>query len=182
MLTPTEEKRRSKFLSLLLRHRPDTLNLTLDQSGWIAVDTLLEALTPTEHTMTADDLVKLVQNNDKQRFVFSPDGRKIRAAQGHSVPVDLGLVPSVPPERLYHGTVQKFLDDIRKDGLKAMQRRQVHLSADRATALKVGSRRGTPIILEVRAGAMQDQGFEFYLAENGVWLTDSVPPAFILEG
>lgn len=166
-------------MSLLLRHQPEILNLTLDSAGWIAVDTLLQALAPTEHAMSADDLARLVKNNDKQRFVLSPDGRNIRAAQGHSVPVALGLTPLAPPDVLYHGTVARFLDDIFREGLQPMERRQVHLSAQPELAKKVGARRGKPVVLTVQAQAMYRQGFHFYQADNGVWLTDTVPAEFL---
>lgn len=179
MAPGNNEKRKSKFLSLLLRHRPETLNLKLDAAGWIAIDTLLAALAPTEHAMSADDLAELVKNNDKQRFVVSADGLQIRAAQGHSVQVALGLTPSTPPEVLFHGTVPRFLEAIFRDGLQPMERRQVHLSAQRETAEKVGARRGKPVILIVQAQAMHQQGFHFYQADNGVWLTDNVPPEYL---
>jgi putative RNA 2'-phosphotransferase len=130
--------------------------------------------------ITREQLEQAIATNDKQRFALSPDGTRIRANQGHSVEVDLGLVPQEPPELLYHGTARQFLEPIRAEGLVAGKRQHVHLSADVPTALKVGSRHGQPVPLTVRAGAMHRDGLAFYRSENGVWLTDNVPPEFIV--
>ncbi len=171
--------RTSKFLSLVLRHKPEAIGLTLDDSGWADVRDLLERASASGRDLTLADIEEVVATNDKKRFVFSPDGSCIRASQGHSVEVDLGLAPVVPPERLYHGTVERFLDSIRSRGLILAQRRHVHLSADRETASRVGQRRGRPLVLEIAAGAMHAKGSEFFCSDNGVWLTVQVPPKYI---
>ena len=169
----------SKFLSLVLRHEPGAIGLVLDDAGWVEVDVLLDALARHGKPMERSALERLVRENDKQRFAFSADGRRIRASQGHSVEVVLGYVASAPPELLYHGTVERFLDAIRVEGLRRGARHHVHLSATRDVATSVGSRRGRPIVVEVEAGAMAREGFEFFRSENGVWLTDHVPARFL---
>jgi putative RNA 2'-phosphotransferase len=172
--------RTSKFLSLVLRHDPARIGITLDEAGWTDVDGLLAAAAAHGVRLTRDELHELVAASDKQRFALSPDGARIRANQGHSVDVDLQLPPREPPERLYHGTVEAALDGIREHGLVRGARHHVHLSADVATATKVGSRRGAPVILTIRAADMHAAGHVFYRSENGVWLTEQVPPRFIL--
>jgi putative RNA 2'-phosphotransferase len=129
--------------------------------------------------LTRPLLQQVVDTNDKKRFALSADGSKIRASQGHSVAVELGLPPQEPPEMLYHGTATRSLDSIRATGLHSASRQHVHLSADEATAVKVGQRHGKPVVLRVRAGAMHRAGLEFFLSANGVWLTDQVPPEYI---
>ncbi len=171
--------RASRFLSYVLRHHPESVGLQLDSEGWVEVDALLIALKRHGRGMSRVILEQIVASNDKQRFCFSSDGARIRANQGHSVKVDLGLAPASPPSLLYHGTVQGFLDQILAQGLKPIQRHHVHLSSDRETARKVGARRGRPVILEVRARAMEEAGHPFFCSENGVWLTDLVPPDFL---
>lgn len=171
--------RTSKFLSLVLRHDPARIGITLDSAGWVEVATLLAALAAHGHPLTRGQLERLVASSDKQRFALSPDGARIRANQGHSVSVDLQLPPRQPPARLYHGTVGHALGGIRAEGLQKRKRHHVHLSADLGTATKVGSRRGAPIILTVRADEMAAAGYVFYCSANGVWLTDEVPPRFI---
>jgi putative RNA 2'-phosphotransferase len=161
----------SKRLALYLRHAPEQIGLELDEAGWADVDDILAAL-----HFTREQLVEVVATNDKQRFAFSADGRRIRASQGHSVPVELDLPRRTPPAVLYHGTVAKFLDEIMRDGLRPMNRHHVHLSATIETAEKVGARRGRPVILVVDAGAMDAEGTAFWLSANGVWLTAHVPP------
>lgn len=170
---------RSKFLSLALRHQPEVINVKLDENGWIDVEILLAAMQKHGRTLSREDLDRIVQENDKKRFAFSEDGKRIRASQGHSVEVDLALTPQVPPDKLYHGTVDDFIGSILHQGLRKGQRQHVHLSADIETANKVGQRRGKPIILEIAASEMQQGGYAFYLSANGVWLVDSVPPQFI---
>jgi putative RNA 2'-phosphotransferase len=165
----------STYLSKHLRHEPDRIGISLDPNGWVAVDELLRACTEHGVTLTREDLDHVVAVNDKQRFTV--DGDRIRANQGHSVTVDLGLPPAEPPAYLYHGTVARALDAIRTEGLRPMNRHHVHLSPDRETAVRVGARRGTPVVLAVDAGAMHRAGHLFHLSANGVWLTDSVPPA-----
>lgn len=175
------EVRASKFLSLVLRHRPELIGLALDASGWVGVEALLAALARHGRPLDRAALEALVASSDKQRFALSADGTRIRANQGHSVQVELGLAPQPPPARLYHGTVAAALPSIRQHGLEKRARHHVHLSADRQTAMKVGGRRGAPVILVVRAAEMAAASHVFYCSENGVWLTDSVPPAY-LEG
>jgi putative RNA 2'-phosphotransferase len=169
----------SKFLSLVLRHDPGAVGLALDASGWIEVGVLLEALAQHGHAMERVELERLVRENDKQRFAFSPDGLRIRANQGHSLDVDLGYVATCPPDVLYHGTVERFLPSIRGDGLLRGKRRHVHLSETRDLALSVGRRRGRPMVIEVDAAAMAREGHVFFRAENGVWLTSHVPARFL---
>lgn len=170
---------RSRFLSLVLRHQPQAAGIKLDSAGWVEVETLLQGMSSSGHPLSRAELETLVTANDKQRFTFSNDGKRIRANQGHSVDVELGLAPAVPPSTLYHGTVGKFLDSILQRGLEPGQRHHVHLTADRHTAFKVGSRRGTAIVLEVNASAMVEAQHIFYLSANGVWLTDTVPAKFL---
>jgi len=169
----------SKLLSLVLRHQPEVLGVQLDPFGWIEIDELLAALKVHGNAVDRDLLEAVVRENDKQRFMISDDSTKIRASQGHSIPVDLELTPIGPPETLWHGTVEKFLDSIRKHGLKPQSRQYCHLSDDLETAKSVGSRRGKPVILVVESQKMAKHGHEFYRSANGVWLTDQVPAEFI---
>ena len=173
--------KQSKMLSRILRHEPESVGLSLDPEGWVEVDSLLCALAHQGKPVSLRQLQKIVLENDKKRFSFSPDGKRIRAVQGHSLEVELNLLPALPPESLYHGTVGSFLKAIRQDGLKPMSRHHVHLSQDRSQAFKVGSRRGTPVILTVQASRMHKAGHQFYLADNGVWLTDWVPAEYLEE-
>jgi putative RNA 2'-phosphotransferase len=169
----------SKFLSLVLRHNPGAIGLSLDAEGWVAIDELLAAADRHGNPIRREELDEVVATNDKKRFCVSADGRRIRANQGHSVEVELGLAPVEPPELLYHGTVERFLDAIRREGLVRGNRHHVHLSADRETAGRVGQRRGRPVILVVEAGRMQRDGYRFYRSENGVWLADAVPAEYV---
>jgi putative RNA 2'-phosphotransferase len=169
----------SKFLSFVLRHKPDTIGLTLDPQGWASIDDLIERSTAAGTQFDQDALKQIVETSDKKRFSISADGLRIRAAQGHSVTVELGLSPQEPPSILYHGTATRFAESILSEGLKPQARQQVHLSTDEATAHRVGQRHGKPVILKVEALRMYAKGFKFYLADNGVWLTDQVPPAFL---
>ena len=164
----------SKRLSYVLRHHPDSVGLTLDQHGWVAVDDLLAAL-----RLTRAELEEVVARNDKQRFALDGTGTRIRASQGHSVPVDLGHAPAVPPDVLFHGTVERFLTSILTEGLRPGNRHAVHLSADRETAERVGARRGRPVVLQVDAAAMAREGVVFTRSDNGVWLVDAVPPRYL---
>src|SRR5438045_588771 len=167
-----QTKRLSKFLSLVLRHQPDEIGIALDPAGWTPVEELLAALSRHGKNVTRADLEFMVEHNDKKRFAFSEDGLSIRASQGHSVEVELGYVPADPPEGLFHGTVEKFLESIRRLGLVKGNRHHVHLSATTETAVAVGGRRGKPVVLTVRAAAMQTAGHPFFLSANGVWLTE----------
>lgn len=169
----------SKFLSLVLRHEPGKIGITLDENGWTDCDALIEAAGRRGKKFSYERLLEVVHDNDKQRFALSEDGKRIRANQGHSVKVDLGLQPQTPPEFLYHGTVPKFIESIRSEGLHRGERHHVHLSPSLITATKVGERRGNPVILTIRATEMSAAGHPFYVSENGVWLTDAVPPEFI---
>jgi len=167
-------KKHSRFLSLVLRHRPEHAGLTLDKHGWASTDRLLAAT-----DMSRAELEAIVEGNNKQRFEFSEDGKKIRARQGHSVQVDLGYEALEPPEFLYHGTVEKVVETIKEHGISKMSRHAVHLSEDTRTATIVGKRRGRPLILTVEAGRMHKEGFEFTRTPNNVWLVDRVPTEFI---
>ena len=171
----------SKFLAKHLRHAPDALGLTLQPGGWASVDDLLAASERAGFTISYDELIECVETNDKKRFSFDDAGDLIRANQGHSVEVDLQLEEKQPPTVLFHGTVERFLAAIMVEGLKKGKRHHVHLSREIETAHKVGSRRGRPIILQVDAGKMHGAGFTFFLSVNGVWLTDSVPAAFLVR-
>lgn len=176
---PNDPVQLSKFLSFVLRHKPDAIGLTLDQQGWARIDELIAKGNAAGTTFSRDDLQQLVLSSDKQRFSISEDGLRIRAAQGHSVNVELGLKPQEPPAVLYHGTATRFVESIVAAGLLPQSRQQVHLSADEETAQRVGQRHGKPAILKVEALRMHAQGFKFYLSDNGVWLTDQVPPEFL---
>jgi putative RNA 2'-phosphotransferase len=169
----------SKRLSRILRHDPASVGITLDAAGWVAVDTLLAALARHGARVSRADLDHVVATNNKRRFAFSDDGRSIRASQGHSVEVDLGLPPSDPPAVLYHGTTGRVLEAVFREGLRPMSRQDVHLSADTGTAVRVGSRHGRPVVLAVDAAAMAADGHEFRVSANGVWLTDAVPPRYL---
>ena len=173
--------RTSKFLSLILRHQPEKIGLTLDANGWADIDTLIRLANQSGKRLSRSLLERIVAENDKKRFAINSAGTHIRANQGHSVEVDLALSPQEPPELLYHGTATRFLDSIRKQGLMSGSRQHVHLSIDLETATKVGQRHGKPHILTIQSGNMHRAGFPFYLSENGVWLTDLVPPQY-LEG
>ncbi|MGV9892169.1 RNA 2'-phosphotransferase [Streptomyces sp. NPDC003395] len=167
----------SKYLSKHLRHQPERIGLELDEGGWVEIDALLTAAAGHGFPITRDELEHVVAVNDKKRFAIE-DGR-IRASQGHSVEVDLGLPAATPPPYLYHGTVARNLDAIRAEGLRPMNRHDVHLSADRETATRVGARRGRPVVLAVDAGAMHRDGHVFHVSANGVWLTRAVPPRYL---
>ena len=169
--------RSSKFLSLVLRHQPERIGLSLDENGWAKVEDLLEKL-PLELDFAS--LKNMVETSDKQRFAFNEDFSMIRANQGHSIEVDLQLMAIQPPELLYHGTPSKNIPSIKKQGLHKVKRHHVHLSPDIRTAEKVGNRRGQAFIITVRAGEMYQAGHTFYVSENGVWLTDHVPPEYLV--
>ena len=169
----------SKFLSFVLRHKPETIGLMLDHQGWIAVDELISKSEAAGKPFNLEDLMHVVNTSEKKRFSLSEDGQHIRAAQGHSGTVELGLPPKEPPRILYHGTATRFMESIVSDGLKPQARQQVHLSADEATAYQVGQRHGKPVVFKVDALRMHQDGFKLFLADNGVWLTDQVPPEFL---
>jgi putative RNA 2'-phosphotransferase len=171
--------RLSKFLSLVLRHKPEVAGITLDRRGWASVEELLEGCRRRGRPISREELDEVVATNDKGRFALSADGTRIRAVQGHSVPVDLGYEPRTPPEFLYHGTARRFLDGIQREGLRSRGRQHVHLSSDAETAVKVGQRHGRPVVLRVHAGQMAREGHAFFLSENGVWLTERVPARYL---
>lgn len=168
----------SKLISLVLRHHPEALGLTMDGHGWVETEALVEklnAIQPFDLSM----LEEIVRTDNKQRYSFNADRSRIRANQGHSLPVDLELLPQEPPETLWHGTATRFAEPIEQQGLLPMQRQYVHLSADPQTAVAVGKRHGQSLVYAVDAAAMRRAGFIFYRSENGVWLTDRVPPVYL---
>lgn len=169
----------SKFLSYILRHHPEAIGLELDEEGWVDVHELMAKSKTDYSVITREILDIVVSTNEKKRFAFNEDRSKIRASQGHSIDIELNLETQQPPEFLYHGTVEKFLETIKAEGLKKMNRQHVHLSAEKETAVNVGSRRGQPIVLVINSGEMHQNGHYFYLSANGVWLTDHVPVEFI---
>lgn len=169
----------SKLLSHVLRHAPERLGIALDANGWTSVDVLIARAREQGFAIDRPILEAVVATSDKKRFTLSEDGLLIRAAQGHSVAVDLGLQPSEPPEILFHGTAQGNLASILAEGLKPGKRQHVHLSFDEDTAIKVGSRHGKPVVLKVHADKMRHDGFHFFRADNCVWLTDHVPSAYL---
>lgn len=169
----------SKYLSRHLRHQPQRLGLQLQPDGWVRVDELLAACAAHGMPLTRDELDQVVAGNDKQRFSFDENGRLIRANQGHSVAVDLGLEPASPPATLFHGTGAGAVATILAQGLVTMGRHHVHLSSDLETARRVGARHGRPVVFRVDAAAMHAAGHHFYRSANGVWLTDAVAPQFL---
>ena len=169
----------SKFLSLILRHKPEKIGLKLDEYGWVNVEELLAACAKNGKPLTRRELEEIVAENDKKRFSFDETRTRIRANQGHSITVDLEFEQKIPPEILYHGTAQKNVDAILKNGLTKMRRHHVHLSSDKETARKVGMRYGKPVIFEIETKAMIENNFEFFVSTNGVWLVENVPPQFL---
>lgn len=177
MTNSKTDKQLSKLLSLVLRHKPEKLGILLDENGWTDIDILINRMHLHSFQFIRADIERIVEENDKQRFSIKDN--KIRANQGHSVKVDLGLKECDPPDILYHGTVDFALDSIFDEGLKPMGRHHVHLSEDFHVARKVGSRRGKPAVLFIRTNQMKADGIKFYLSENNVWLTDHIPPKYI---
>ncbi|MFD6192603.1 RNA 2'-phosphotransferase [Streptomyces sp. NPDC060275] len=167
----------SKYLSKHLRHQPERIGLTLDEGGWVEIDTLVAAAAAHGFRFTRQELDHVVATNDKRRFAV--EGTRIRASQGHSIEVDLQLPVATPPPYLYHGTVARYLEAIRAEGLRPMNRHDVHLSPDRETATRVGARRGRPVVLPVDAAAMHHDGHLFHVSANGVWLTQHVPSRYL---
>lgn len=178
-MSPAQITSLSKFLSLVLRHQPETAHITLDSAGWTGVNELLRGCAQARRSITRDQLQHIVETNAKKRFEFSADGKRIRASQGHSVEVDLAYEPQDPPELLYHGTATRFLDSIRELGLIKGQRHHVHLAAETKVTLQVGARHGNPVLLTILASAMRAAGHPFYCSTNGVWLVEHVPPEFV---
>ena len=173
----------SKFLSYVLRHEPQAIGLTLDSEGWADIAALMECAAQSGRAMALDLIQQVVDTSDKKRFSLSADGLRIRAAQGHSTGrVAITYPEKEPPEWLFHGTATRFLDSILKEGLRPGERHHVHLSEDEQTAAAVGQRYGKPVVLRVEARWMRQQGFRFFQADNGVWLTEAVPVQFIMKG
>jgi putative RNA 2'-phosphotransferase len=178
-MTPQNIIRASRKLSLVLRHKPAAIGLTLDKNGWAEVAQLLKSLAASGMKISRAELDIIVAENDKQRFALSPDGRKIRASQGHSIAVDLEMESLEPPAELFHGTATHFVETILLTGLESRSRQHVHLSQDKETATKVGARHGKPVILTIDAAAMYAAGHQFYRSANKVWLTGTVPVTYL---
>lgn len=181
-MEPHQLKPISKSLSYVLRHRPDSVGLELDTGGWTTVETLLHAFKKAGKNLSVEILKEVVTQNDKQRFEFSDDGLRIRARQGHSVEVELGYEPAIPPSVLYHGTATRNLDSILAQGLLKGRRHHVHLSTNKETMIQVAMRHGKPVLLVVQSAQMHAAGHEFFVTGNNVWLTDHVPSQFISVG
>ena len=171
-------KETSKYMSLILRHKPEVIGITLDEHGWANVDELIDGISRT-HEFNMDILEEIVRTDEKQRYSFNEDKTLIRANQGHSIPVDVELDEVTPPEELWHGTATRFEASIDTQGLIPKSRLYVHLSKDRETAVKVGKRHGKPVLYIVKAGEMSRDGYKFYLSKNGVWLTKEVPVRYL---
>lgn len=172
--------KKSKFLSLVLRHQPEKINLQLDASGWALIDELLIKAKQNGVQIDLLELTEIVENNDKQRFCLSDDGKKIRANQGHSIGVELNLQEQAPPEFLYHGSARKNLQSILQSGIHKGNRHHVHLSNNCESARQVGQRHGKPIVFKILAQEMYQQDFIFYRSPNGVWLVEYIPAEFIV--
>lgn len=168
----------SVFISLVLRHKPDAAGIQLDEHGWANVEELISGINSTGRKIDMKILEEVVASDEKGRYSFNEDKSLIRANQGHSIPVDVDLKEQEPPEFLYHGTAERFLEDIQSEGLRPMSRLYVHLSKDIETAIKVGKRHGKPVILQVHSGELFRDGNKFYLSENGIWLIQSVPTRY----
>lgn len=179
MINEKENIKISKFLSLVLRHKPETIGLTLDENGWAKVEELIDKMNRYNFKITRDIINNVVATNNKQRFSFNKDNTKIRANQGHSIQVELDLKEIIPPEYLYHGTGEKAVTSILNTGLQKRVRHHVHLSGDIPTAINVGSRHGKPKVFIVAAQQMKEDGYKFYISENNVWLTDNVPVQYL---
>ena len=168
----------SKFMSLILRHKPETIGICLDEHGWAKVDELVAGIAKT-HEFSMDILEEIVKTDSKQRYSFNEDKTLIRANQGHSIPVDVEFEETAPPDELWHGTGEKYVSSIDAQGLIPKNRLYVHLSKDRDTAVKVGQRHGKPVLYIVKSGEMYREGYKFYLSKNGVWLTKEVPVKYL---
>ncbi len=178
-MTEQNKKRIGKFLSLVLRHEPQKIGIELDENGWADIDELIEKCAKYRISFTIKELEEIVATNDKKRYSFNEDKTKIRANQGHSIEIDLALTPTEPPQFLYHGTAERFYGSIMKEGIKKISRQHVHLSEEKETAQKVGSRHGCPVILTILSGKMHKDGILFFQSDNGVWLTDYVDVKYI---
>lgn len=169
----------SVFISLILRHKPEVINIELDEYGYASVDELIQGINKSGKAINFEILEDIVRTDNKNRYSFNENKTKIRANQGHSINVNVGLKECKPPNILYHGTSDRFLDSINKEGLKSMSRLYVHLSDDIETAIKVGKRHGNPIVLKIKSNEMYENGYKFFLSENGIWLTEYIPNLFI---
>ena len=181
MLSEKQITHLSKFLSLVLRHQPETIGIELDQNGWTDVDTLIKKSGSCGIKLDQETLKHIVATNSKKRFAFNDTFDRIRASQGHSIEIELGYTSQKPPEILYHGTGEKSVQSILDTGLEKRNRQQVHLSADVETAIKVGQRHGKPFVFKVLAEQMYNDKFEFFISDNGVWLTDNVPAKYLKQ-
>ncbi len=170
----------SKFLSLILRHKPYLIDLELDKNGWAGTEELIRLINEKKFRITFDQLKYVVDHDEKSRYSFSEDFLKMRANQGHSIEIDNFFRETSPPDQLFHGTAEKNISSIRQKGILKGRRHHVHLSPDKETAVNVGKRYGKPVVLTIQAGKMSDDGFKFYLSENNVWLTDFVGADYIL--
>lgn len=173
-------KKLSKFLSLILRHKPETIGISLDEHGWANVDELIAGIGK-NNEFNMEILEEIVRTDEKQRYSFNEDRTLIRANQGHSVPVDVELEEMEPPKLLLHGTGKKYVESIDEQGLVSKSRLYVHLSSDEETAVNVGKRHGSPVLYVVKAGEMYQDGYKFYLSRNGVWLTKEVPVKYLVK-
>ncbi|GAL86272.1 RNA 2'-phosphotransferase [Sporocytophaga myxococcoides] len=182
MISEKENQRISKFLSLVLRHKPETIGINLDRNGWVDTQLLIFKINQHGFNISMEILDYVVDTNNKKRFAFNENKTLIRASQGHSVKIELGYEPQKPPEILYHGSAECFSELILKTGLIKQSRQHVHLSVDVTTAISVGKRHGKPVIFEVVSGEMFAEGFVFYLSENKVWLTEHVPVRYLKQG
>lgn len=169
------------FISLILRHKPYVIGITLDEHGWANVEELIAKINESGREIDMEMLEEIVRTDNKGRYSFNDDKTRIRANQGHSIPVDVELKEAVPPDVLYHGTASRFLESIKCQGIKSMNRLYVHLSKDYDTAVKVGTRHGKCIVLAIDTKKMQEDGITFYLSENGVWLTRYVNWKYVIS-
>jgi len=180
-MTEKEKNKISRLMSLVLRHEPETIGVTLDANGWVDVEALIEGISRAGYEIRLEQLKDIVSTNNKQRFKFNDDFTKIRANQGHSVSVNVELKEVQPTDVLYHGTATRFLASIQKEGIVSKSRMHVHLSDEKETALNVGSRHGKPVVLVINAVKMHEDGYKFYLSDNGVWLVEAIPPKYIYQ-
>jgi len=179
MISDKQLTRISKFLSLVLRHQPETIGIQLDKNGWTDVGELIEKANIYGVKFDRETLNYIVKTNSKRRFAFNNEHNKIRASQGHSIMIELGHTNQKPPEILYHGTGEESVQSILETGLEKRSRQHVHLSGDIETAIKVGQRHGKPFVFSVLAEQMYNDNFQFFISDNGVWLTDNVPTKYL---
>ena len=174
-------RKTSKYIAYLLRHNPSAAGLEMDENGWVEVRSLIEGVCKTGRPLNLEMLAEIVETDAKQRFSFNEDSTKIRANQGHSLRVDVEMKELVPPAVLYHGTAEKYLSNIRENGISKQTRNYVHLSKNIETARRVGARHGAPVVLQLDAQRMHEDGYRFLLSKNGVWQTDHVPYCYVTE-